>query len=264
MLKISQMFNYLTQIPKIPSLYRLRLTLTIRNFGYLPFWGLSILLMGSMMACTDQSASVPIQSSIMTVDTVERVQQGIDKVRQGDYYAALEDFDQVIATNPQESHAYFNRGFVYSSLGEFDQALADFTQALKLDPQMGEAYVNRGNVYLQLGDDQQAIADYEKALTINPNDAFAHNNLGLAHLNSGKPELAETDFTQAVDLEPLYAEAYFNRGLTLVDLGKPQQAIADFQKASQIWQEQGEEMASQEALEQINALKSLNKPSQTP
>ncbi|MGB5769493.1 MAG: tetratricopeptide repeat protein [Crocosphaera sp.] len=257
--QFSSMFNYFAQVSRLPIFSPQDTIKKTNPLSHLSLLGLSFLVMSSMMACNHQSSSVPIESSVMTVDTVEMLQQGIEKSRQGNYEAAVEDFAEVIAQNPQDISAYFNRGFAYSSLGRFDEALADFTQALELDPQMGEAYVNRGNVYLQLGQDKKAIADYEKALKINPNDAFAQNNLGLAHLNSGSPELAKIDFTQAVTLEPLYGEAYYNRGLAFVDLGEHHLAIADFEKAAKIWEQLGEETASQAALAEINALKTSTK-----
>ena len=159
------MFNYLGQFARY-CLFSSVYTLKTRN----SLFYLCSLLLISLTMGRNPSSSVPIKTSALTVDTVEMVQQGIEKSRRGNYQGALKDFNQVIAENPQDIHAYFNRGYAHSSLGQFEQALADFTIALKLDPQMVEAYVNRGNVYLQLGEDETAIADYEKALEINPFD----------------------------------------------------------------------------------------------
>jgi tetratricopeptide (TPR) repeat protein len=257
--KFSSMFNYFAHVSRLPLFSPQDTPKKNKPLFHVSLLGLSFLIMSSMIGCNHHSSSVPMESSVRTVDTVEMVEQGIEKSRLGNYEAAVEDFEQVITENPQDINAYFNRGYAYSSLGKFEEALADFTQALTLDPQMGQAYVNRGNVYLQLGEDKEAIADYEKALKINPHDAFAQNNLGLAHLNSGSPELAKIDFTQAVTIDPLYGEAYYNRGLAFVDLGEPQKAIADFEKAAQIWEELGEDMASQAAIAEINALKTSTK-----
>jgi Flp pilus assembly protein TadD len=39
----------------------------------------------------------------------------------------------VLAVDPGNANAFFNRGSAYDSLGDFDRAIADYTRALEMD-----------------------------------------------------------------------------------------------------------------------------------
>ena len=84
----------------------------------------------------------------------------------GDPDAAVADYDQAIALNPQYATAYNNRGVAYYQKGDLDRAMADFDQAIALNPQYAMAYYDRGFTYVKLGEQEQAIADLERALEL--------------------------------------------------------------------------------------------------
>ncbi|MDE7125310.1 MAG: tetratricopeptide repeat protein, partial [Muribaculaceae bacterium] len=48
-------------------------------------------------------------------------------------------------------------------VNDLTSALSDYNEALRLKPDMGEAYFNRGFVYLSLGNKDAATADLSKA-----------------------------------------------------------------------------------------------------
>jgi Flp pilus assembly protein TadD len=55
------------------------------------------------------------------------------RVREGDYFEALEDFSEAIRLAPQERHLYFLRAEVYGSLGQDLLAQDDYETAYRLD-----------------------------------------------------------------------------------------------------------------------------------
>jgi len=139
--------------------------------------------------------------------------QGLDKALAGDYPGAVEDFEQSIWLNPNNSEAYYCRGLARYKLGQNEAAVKDFSEVLWINPIHTLAYISRGFAHRKLGDIQTAIDDCERALQI----------------------------------EPKFAKAYVNRGLCRSDLGDKQGAIEDLQTAAQLFAEQGDSMAYQEA-----------------
>lgn len=183
----------------------------------------------------------------------------------GDLDGALGDFDEAIALNPAKATAYFNRGFLYNSVGKFESAIDDFSEALELLPDYDEAYFQRGNSYRQLGEFQRAVQDYSQAIRINPycikayykradsraelgdhpgaltdysqvilrlpKDANAYCQRGIFLSQSGELAKAIEDFTSAIEHNPRLADAYFHRGYCLAQLGEAEKASKDFSEA---------------------------------
>lgn len=67
---------------------------------------------------------------------------------------AIQDFDDVIQTEPHNVSAYFARGFSYKALKQFDQAVQDFHTAQKLNPNDERLTLNYAKIstidYIQL------------------------------------------------------------------------------------------------------------------
>ncbi len=106
--------------------------------------------------------------------------RGMNRCQQGDYEAAIRDFDQAIEINSNWAEAFYNRGLAYSKLGKYQKAIEDYSQALAINSNWADVYNNRGNAYYKLGDYEKAIADYDEAIKIYPNLAAAVKNRDIA------------------------------------------------------------------------------------
>lgn len=89
------------------------------------------------------------------------------------YYLKFIELSFVIAENPKDIRAFYNRGTFRSEWGDRQGAIYDFTQAIKVrssNPQTvvraASAYFQRGQEYELLGDRQKALSDYQKAAEI--------------------------------------------------------------------------------------------------
>ena len=60
-----------------------------------------------------------------------------------DVAGALADYDKALEADPNDEHAYNNRGLALQSRGDYDAAVADFDMALQIDPQFSQAMHNR-------------------------------------------------------------------------------------------------------------------------
>ena len=79
------------------------------------------------------------------------------------YDGALADMDRVLAINPGNVLAYFNRASYFIEMERWDDALADYNKAIELYPDFAKAYMNRAYVELQLGMNRASKEDYRTA-----------------------------------------------------------------------------------------------------
>lgn len=86
----------------------------------------------------------------------------------GRYKEAIADYDAVVSLDPNNVHAYHNRGISYDKLGHFEAAIDDFNRVIQLEPANSVAYFNRGSTYDSLGMHDAAIADFGRALELDP------------------------------------------------------------------------------------------------
>ena len=84
----------------------------------------------------------------------------------GQYQHAIEDYNETIRLKPDLASAYYNRGFVYSTLGKYQRAVEDFNEAIRRKPDDANSYNNRGGVYLIQGNNKLGCYDAQKACNL--------------------------------------------------------------------------------------------------
>lgn len=144
---------------------------------------------------------------------------------------AMRDFNQAIKLKPELADAYNGRGSVYGYKGQYDAAIKDFDRAIELAPELAEAYFNRGNAYSAKGEVDAAFRDYDRAIALRADYAEAYNIRGSIYDGKGQVDAALKDYDKAIALRPDYAEAYSNRGSAYDFKGQPDAAIKDCDKA---------------------------------
>lgn len=60
---------------------------------------------------------------------------------EGNYPAAIKQYDEAIRRDPTNASFYNNRGTAFSKLMDYGRALDDIQKALELDPQYVKAYM---------------------------------------------------------------------------------------------------------------------------
>lgn len=68
----------------------------------------------------------------------ERIAQGVDAYRKGDFAAAEKDFNGI-----DSADAFYNQGNALAKQDRYDEAIAAYDRALELQPKMEDAIVNR-------------------------------------------------------------------------------------------------------------------------
>ena len=132
---------------------------------------------------------------------------------------------------PSEARDHWVRGNSCFAQGDFKAALHDFDRALEIHSEYAEAWNNRGATHLALGNHARALADFGRAAEMNPRYAEAYNNCGFLRQTTGDHAGALADFDRAIEIRPGYAEALSNRGAARHALEDFEGAILDFDRA---------------------------------
>ncbi len=112
------------------------------------------------------------QESIAILDTKEQklneFTQGLESQQKQvesivETLQTIQNFSQMIRTNPEEADAYYQRGLNHQKLGDKTGAIKDYTEVLYLDSTHSKAYHNRGVLLAEIGNKKQAVEDLRLA-----------------------------------------------------------------------------------------------------
>ncbi|CAM5999228.1 unnamed protein product [Sphagnum balticum] len=145
-----------------------------------------------------------------------------------DLKAANEAFTQLIKKDANSSYAYLKRAQVLEEQGNFSAALQDLNHILAIIPENKEAHIARITVSLSARDVPGAIAYCNDAERIWKKDAHILCIRGSCYQILGDQVAALVDYTQAIDICPAYYEAVEGRAVAFDALGKFDKAIADY------------------------------------
>ncbi|MHB1425057.1 MAG: tetratricopeptide repeat protein [Gemmataceae bacterium] len=161
-------------------------------------------------------------------------ERGLEHVALGALGAAVADFTEAIALDPDFASSFLLRGNAHADMGDFDKALADFAESIRLDPDSAPGYFHRGNLHCRRGSLDEALADYNRALERNPDHAATYFRRGNIHGQLGQWDAALADYSAALRLAPEDTAALTNRGNIYSNLGDHQRALDDYSAALHI------------------------------
>ncbi|MBI4982246.1 MAG: tetratricopeptide repeat protein [Candidatus Omnitrophica bacterium] len=156
----------------------------------------------------------------------EATDKGVDQARNGNYDAAITEFNRAIKIDSGYGYAYAYRGQSYAKKGDYDQAIADFTRSmeLNLDPNFSAGvYRDRAEAYYAKGDFDRAISDYTKFLEVYTSFFDGYYKRGNAYAKKGDYDRAISDYNKALKIMEIFknpdmyavyvgrAEAYYHK-----------------------------------------------------
>lgn len=151
--------------------------------------------------------------------------------QQGNYSAAIREFETSLTLAPNMAGTYLNLGNAYDSKGLTKKAIEFYLKAIDLNPWYADAYNDLGSAYSSVGLLDQALESYKTAIRLNPASANAYNNLANAHYQQGAIDKAIGYYQMALNLDPDLAETYNNLGRAFYAKGLIEEAIKNFDKA---------------------------------
>lgn len=183
----------------------------------------------------------------------------LEKIRQGNYTAALADLNWMIQLDPRDARAYCQRGIVNAKLGNAQAAIQDLSKAMELAPQDANILRQRSLVRLELGDARGAIADLNQLLRDTPDNLHLYLYRGNAYRRLEDYRQAIEDYSRAIYFAPKDADLYEHRAEARRAFEDFSGAIEDYHQASSLWLDQGQGQRYQAAINQIPALEAALK-----
>ena len=162
--------------------------------------------------------------------------------------------DSIVQTAAGDAEDYYRRANAsYYELQDVQGALVDYDSAIELDPDHALAYSNRGNLKKDcLQDVQGALDDYDRALSLNPHDPVTYYNRALLKNIKQDYQGALADYTRSIELADDDADSYNNRAmLKYLELEDFVGAVEDMQVARSLYEQQGNDARSTQAIELI-------------
>ena len=171
--------------------------------------------------------------------------RGIDFMLIQDYALAIEDFDKVIAKDPQFTLAYFARALARTKqlesnpdIQEARTRLAETPNRMKLplvnDKLIGDGKTVVPEVSKKTLEYDVILKDYERVINLDPQFIYAYYNRAEVLSIQKDYRGAISDYTEAINIEPQFAEAYFNRGLAKLAVGETASGLDDLRKAGEL------------------------------
>jgi tetratricopeptide (TPR) repeat protein len=169
------------------------------------------------------------------VDLYRKFDQAVDLGEKGQYDAAIAEWKQLLATNPNDARIHNNFGAVLARTGRYNEAIAEYERALELNPQYHAIQANLGRALVAAGRLEEAIFRFEQAIEIYPESADLHNNLGRVFAMLGRFNQAAPEFEKALEINSRFVEARYYLGLSLYySHAKVQDVLAQWREALQV------------------------------
>ena len=135
-----------------------------------------------------------------TTPPVSKNEQGQRLIKAGNYDQAIDIFNSILTTSPNDASTLANRGIAYYYKGNFVQAISDLTFAIEFNPRLSSAYYYRGLAYSTDGGFSLAIADFTKMIELEPTNSTAYFLRANMYSQWNKPELGIPDLQKVVEL----------------------------------------------------------------
>jgi tetratricopeptide (TPR) repeat protein len=132
---------------------------------------------------------------------------------------ALAAYANAMRLSPPFPEVYYNRADVFLGQGEVDGALADLNYVLDLEPTNVDAYVNRAGILASLGEQEALLDDLDAGLRLDPDNPHLLCLLGQVHAEAARPTEAEAAYVRALDRDPTLAAAWAGRAALSYDAG---------------------------------------------
>ncbi|MXX75144.1 MAG: tetratricopeptide repeat protein [Holophagales bacterium] len=151
------------------------------------------------LARIDAGAETGLDVEKNTLRAALRFQLGEAYERSRRYDEAADQFQAVLALQPENSHAMNYLGYMWADNGEnLEQALELIRRAVDLDPNNGAFVDSLGWALFRLGEFEQARRHLERANQLVPRDSTILEHLGDVYVALGDPQRAREAYEQAL------------------------------------------------------------------
>ncbi|HTU32763.1 MAG TPA: tetratricopeptide repeat protein, partial [Candidatus Acidoferrum sp.] len=204
----------------------------------------------------DAEAEQASRKAVELADTLPQREKYLiaasDASIQHDYPKAIEYYENLTKSAPDDPEFQYKLGVLYEDTGTFDKAREHYSKALAADPNDVSAVLSTGRVEIKSDDPAGALKDFNRALSLSNqlgNDetkAMTLQGIGLAYRELGKQDQALRYFQQALETRRRLDD---KRGIAVTlnviaqiedQNGKSAEALQAYQEALQIRRDIGD------------------------
>ncbi|PJF43144.1 MAG: hypothetical protein CUN55_09210 [Phototrophicales bacterium] len=168
---------------------------------------------------------------------------------------ARRDLERLLELNPTEEVGYYNLGLVEEVQGNYEAALANYDQAIELFSDYADAYLGKTRVLFNTGDYVGCIAAANETLERNYRaPEIVYNFRGLCFSELNNTAVAITDFETAIQLQPEFTGPYFNLGGIYYDLGDYEKSLEYYRQYVDLAGNNADSLATTRIIELENRL----------
>lgn len=157
-------------------------------------------------------------------------EKAVSLYKQGQYRAAITEFQSVLAEFPDHADSWKFVGLAYFQLKDYEPAVLPLEKALALKQTKGETDLDilqaLGRVELALQHYDRALPHFETLVKQQPNVAANFYMLGVVYANLNRAAQADTAFRAAVKLDPKDGDSWYYLGVQQFRAGKFNEAAA--------------------------------------
>lgn len=200
-------------------------------------------LAGLVAACasapepTPVVAPAPVKPKVKTA--AEYAADAEAAVESGNFAAAVKAYDAVLARDPNNPGALYNRAWALHQLGDLDSAQAAYGKVLEVDPGSIDASLNLGAILKEKGELDRAVEVTVEALEQDPFNGRLLNNLSVLHREQGDFDAAVTAVRKLLMRDKNNVDAYKNLSLVYFDQEKHKLSQTILENALKMAKEQG-------------------------
>jgi len=156
--------------------------------------------------------------------------QGNDLYQAKKYAEALQEYQKVLAENPDMHQVYERIGLCYFRLGDPDNAIKAFKLMLEKEPQARNVLLNLSAMLLEKGNLEEGMKYFKQLEEETINDHSMFYNIGVLLFAREQMEPAIEYFKKCAARDPNYVDAYYQMALAYLNLGNNEEAKKNFQK----------------------------------
>lgn len=191
-----------------------------------------LLTLLSSLAFTSLKAEVT-SSQMDSQESEARANRGIALLEQFRFAEAIEEFESLVALQPDSAAAHVNLAIAFFNQRDFEQARKTLEKARDLDSDSPYVHYNLGLIHKLQGRTEEAITAFEEVEQQDPTDSMTHYYLGTLYANLGDLEKAASHLRTTVRLQPSNEAAHFSLGNILIRQGNIEEGrkeLEEFQK----------------------------------
>jgi tetratricopeptide (TPR) repeat protein len=153
-------------------------------------------------------------------------EQRLSNLDHAAFERALAEYVAVQNYTADRPEGHTNLGNLYAQRGANEAAMAQYRQAIAIDPQFVAAYANMADLYRAGGGEARAEAVLRQGIVADPQAAPLQYALGLSLSRQGRQADALAALKASTELEPGSARFAYVYAVALHDAGRPDAALA--------------------------------------